>query len=438
MKNKTAILIVALTCFICIQKSSIAQRNYYQGNLHFENEEYDRAISYYKDLLQIDTTATEVLEKLAYCYQQLSMYEDAMFYYSKAVDQNDYKPTSLLYYAEALLKNEYYAEAMEQYKLLLKKNRHLKHNLELKINSCRQALLWKENSTPVYIKNVKGINSKYQEAGLFIGNDCLYFSSSRFIEKSYDEVNSVNVKINHFRIYKSEFYNDLSALNEANICHFLKLEHDVDIAHPTFNKNMDVCYFSYANSYTPGNTKFYEHPISTFTEIKILSSMKEKRKWTSTKEIIVENIPNYSILHPCLSKDGTKLYFASDKSGGKGKYDIYYCKIDSEGKFSKPINLGPEINTSGQELYPSYADDSVLYFSSDGHIGMGDLDIYKATLQNDKVLTVENLKYPINSSRNDFSYVFFEDKKSGYFCSNRPGGVGEDDIYYFKYAKTKL
>ncbi|MCO6148380.1 OmpA family protein [Flavobacterium sp. NRK1] len=149
----------------------------------------------------------------------------------------------------------------------------------------------------------------------------------------------------------------------------------------------------------------------------------------------VEKLPfdskEYSVGHPALSSDGKWLYFVSDMPGGLGDTDIYIAEVYANGKVGEPKNLGPKINTAGREMFP-FVSDSILYFSSDGHYGMGGLDVFESRRIKDLEFSEpKNLGVPVNSSRDDFSFIIDKDKKYGYFSSARTGGKGDDDIYYF-------
>ncbi|TRW23538.1 OmpA family protein [Flavobacterium zepuense] len=141
------------------------------------------------------------------------------------------------------------------------------------------------------------------------------------------------------------------------------------------------------------------------------------------------NSADYSVGQPAVSSDGKWLYFVSDMPGGYGATDIYYCKLYPDGALGTPKNAGPQINTQGREMFPYY-DGGTLYFSSDGHYGMGGLDVFKSTLADDSYTLPQNLGKPVNSNRDDFAYII-NNEGWGYVSSNREGGRGDDDIYYF-------
>ncbi len=162
-------------------------------------------------------------------------------------------------------------------------------------------------------------------------------------------------------------------------------------------------------------------------------------KWTEPQALSLAS-PEYSVAHPALSSDGMTLYFSSNMPGTIGESDLFMSKFEN-GAWSAPRNLGPAINTTGQELFPSLLRDTLLYFASNGHSGMGGLDLFVCNLK-DTQRTVTNLGAPINSKNDDFGMLMEAGGSSGFFSSNRAGGVGADDIYYFEelqpYAEIKL
>jgi outer membrane protein OmpA-like peptidoglycan-associated protein len=143
------------------------------------------------------------------------------------------------------------------------------------------------------------------------------------------------------------------------------------------------------------------------------------------------NSKNYSVAHPTLTKDGDKIYFSSDMPGGFGGADLYVCEMENE-KWGEPQNLGEIINTSEDEVFPYILNDSVLFFSSKGHMGYGGLDIFKTELHHSEWGEPVNLKHPVNSSYDDFSIVLNSTMDGGFFSSTRPEGKGSDDIYAFR------
>jgi len=166
-------------------------------------------------------------------------------------------------------------------------------------------------------------------------------------------------------------------------------------------------------------------------------SKKSGDSWSEPENL--EILPDSLVAaHPALSPDGLTLYFVSDIAGGSGGKDIWKVSRTAGGQsWSDPVNLGPDINTAGDELFPFMRNENTLYFSSDGLIGMGGLDIFKATAQPDGSWTVQNLRAPINSSSDDFGITFENDNEKGIFSSTRKGR-GNDDLYSFEFPPLKF
>lgn len=161
-------------------------------------------------------------------------------------------------------------------------------------------------------------------------------------------------------------------------------------------------------------------------------SQKTDGNWSSPEGMWF-NHSSYSVGHPTLSSDGSVLYFTSDMPGGYGGSDIYMVKKRKGGGWAFPINLGRDINTEGNEMFPYYHEkDSLLYFSSDGHPGIGGLDLFVYRVDGSKVSCISNLGLPFNSNRDDFGLITYPGHRTGYLASNRKGGKGSDDVYYFE------
>ncbi|WP_242667462.1 OmpA family protein [Flavobacterium sp. AJR] len=158
-------------------------------------------------------------------------------------------------------------------------------------------------------------------------------------------------------------------------------------------------------------------------------------KWENVKELPF-NSDNYSVGQPSVSKDGKKLYFISDMPGTIGSTDVFVVDILGGDQYSNPKNLGEKVNTSGREMFP-FITDKALYFSSDGFLGLGGLDVFESRLNNEIFNTPVNLGAPLNSSLDDFGYIVNEETNKGFVCSNRKTGKGDDDIYSFERSCTQ-
>ena len=232
------------------------------------------------------------------------------------------------------------------------------------------------------------------------------WNMSRFLDvylASGDEVTKLSKKIN-------------SKYHESTTC---------------LSKDGNELYFT-RNNYS---NKKYLVDKKGINRLKIYKSIRDiNGVWQKPIELPF-NGNQYSTAHPSLNYEENRLYFASDREGTFGKSDIYYVDINKDGKYGVPINLGANINTESRETFPFVSKKDILYFSTDGHPGLGGLDIHAVNLSNIEKGKVVNIGGPVNSPYDDFSYISDSDKKIGYFASNRPGGKGNDDIYSFKELK---
>lgn len=195
----------------------------------------------------------------------------------------------------------------------------------------------------------------------------------------------------------------------------------------TFSPDLKTVYYSVNN--VKKNDKLNNSKSGT-NNIEIIKGTIEGDKLTNVEKLPFNN-KDYSVGNPALSTDGKWLYFVSDMPGGFGDTDIYVSEVYTDGKVGEPRNLGAKINTTGREMFP-FVNDSILYFSSDGHYGLGGLDVFESRRIKDQEFSLpKNLGPTVNSNRDDFSFIIDKERKYGYFSSSREGGKGDDDIYYF-------
>lgn len=216
------------------------------------------------------------------------------------------------------------------------------------------------------------------------------------------------------------------------------LERDVEKV-KKLSPSINTKYHEASASFTPdGNTVYFtrnnykkklRRDADGVNHLTLFKSVKENGKWSKPKELPF-NSKSYSTGHPAVSPDGKKLYFVSDMPGGLGGTDIYVVDIYENGEYGKPKNLGTAVNSRRKEMFP-FVSGNALYFSSNRSDGYGGLDVYQSNYRYGEFDIAVNLGEPINSRRDDFSFIIDEVKKSGYFASNRPGGKGSDDIYSF-------
>jgi outer membrane protein OmpA-like peptidoglycan-associated protein len=196
---------------------------------------------------------------------------------------------------------------------------------------------------------------------------------------------------------------------------------------PAYTKDGKTVYFTRNNS-SNGNFSWDKKGVS---RLKIFKANIQNGEWTNSIELPFSG-GTYSVSHPSLNADETKLYFASDMPGSLGASDIFVVDIHADGSYGKPVNLGPKINTESRETFPFMTDSDILYFTSDGHPGLGGFDVFATKIEEEGDLKIVNLGEPINSSQDDFSFIINWKNNKGFFASNREGGMGSDDIYSFK------
>ena len=273
------------------------------------------------------------------------------------------------------------------------------------------------------------INSEYAEFGTtYINNNQILFASSNKIEddKNFKKERRKNNRQLFLELYKA------TITNNGDLKEVVKFSDDLnnkfyesDIA---FTPDFKTIYFTWNNFY---DTK-KRTDSAKWKPLYLFRASIDQNLKVSNFMPLTFNSKNYSLKNPKVSKDGKKLYFASDMPGGYGGFDIYVVDIFPNGGHSAPKNLGPNVNTNFNELYPFVDENNTLYFSSYGHKGYGKLDIFKSEYIDNKFQKAIDLPAPINSSFDDFSFVI--DQNSGYFSSNRKKGKGDVDIYSFKSA----
>ncbi len=274
------------------------------------------------------------------------------------------------------------------------------------------------------IKNL-AINSEYSEfSPMFLDSTQIVFASAK--DSSF--LNTRQYKWNnqpYLDLYVAKINEESQDLNDA-----IK-----------FSKNLNTKYHEASVTFSPDNSTMYftrnnygkklKRDKNGVNHLKIYMSTKEDGEWSDAVEVPF-NSDDYSTGHPALSPDGKKLYFVSDMPGTIGQTDIFVVDVLENNTFSEPKNLGPEINTERREMFP-FVNDKKLYFSSDGHTGLGGLDVYEASYSEEEGFEeVVNVGQPVNSNKDDFSYIVNEKSQKGFFASNRAEGKGDDDIYSFK------
>ncbi len=372
------------------------------------------AIPKYESVLKKDSSNADVLMNLGDCYRLTNNNKGQLNSYGKLVRSGKAEDIHKLYYGQALMEAGRYDEAkkyVEDFKADSRGEKFAKAITNLQKFS-KDADAYKIDTVP--------FNSNFDD-----------FSAITFLENKVVFASSKT---------KTTWITRRHGWTGNNYCHMYMTEKDASgkyekpaIFLEDFSTKFNDGPFCASKD---GQTIFFTRN-STSKKTKSLDGSQKLRIFQAT--IIKDDIQSlmdlkfnsneYNCAHPAISADGKTLYFSSDMGGGQGGMDIWYCKLDAGGAWGTPVNMGDKVNTKGNEIFPSITADNILYFASNGHEGLGGLDIYESKIKDDKAGKVYNMGRPVNSEHDDFAYNLNADAKKGFLSSNRKTGGMNDDIY---------
>jgi peptidoglycan-associated lipoprotein len=402
MKNITKFTLTAAALVIFVA-NGFSQKLLKKADAAFEARQYFNAINMYKQ-----------------AYAGASKDKAAETFYQKAIAANYDDPTVYLNLAEVLKSQLKYPEAIVEYNKYKAKGGNAK-KADLGVKSCELAQQWKNAPQRYKMENMSLINTKESDY------------SPSFSDKKYQTLvitsrregalgaQEVNIGSNHSDLFETKL--DKNGKWSTPVLLPPSISSPVNEGQGWVSKKGDMIFFTRC-------------PEEKGKQVKcgLYMAKKQGSTWGVATRLPFNN-DTVQFGHPTLSADGKFLYFASRMSGGYGGLDIWKCTYDAKANvWGQPTNAGPAVNTEGNEMYPTVSDDGKkLYFSSDYHPGMGGLDIFVAEAGADGKFSkaIENLKYPINSSFDDFGIIYEGKKQRGYLTSNREGGKGSDDIWSF-------
>tara|TARA_R110002049_G_scaffold306519_1_gene505100 strand:+ start:2016 stop:3950 length:1935 start_codon:yes stop_codon:yes gene_type:complete len=417
--SKKIIVVVAVVFFI-VGNIYSQERLIDKGNEKYKSYSFSPAIDIYTRVIEKGFVSAELLGKLANSYYFNADYTKASEIYKRLVSEYEGEVEAEQYfrYAQTL-------RTLEEYEL---SNEILKKFYNL-TSSGAKASLRKDNAYTLedIRKNTDKFkvlkfehNTIYNEFAPSFYNRGLIFSSDR------DTGNLAKYR----HTWNSKDFLDLYKINadSSSVNHTIKLDKAVNTRYhestSTISKDGKTMYFT-RNNYQDGKIVKADDGV---VRLKIFRATKTEGVWKDITELPF-NSDAYSVAHPALNKDEKILYFASDMPGTLGESDIFKVAINDDDTFGTPENLGSNINTDSRETFPYVSKEDVLYFSSDGHLGLGGLDVFATKITNNLSGSVVNVGAPVNSSMDDFTFIFDSDNRKGYFASNRKEGIGEDDIY---------
>ncbi|MFC6996649.1 OmpA family protein [Rufibacter roseus] len=392
-----------------------------KGDKDFAQGEYQLAVEHYQAALKKGKNLGAVNFKLAEAYRMSNRLGQAEEYYKAAIDNGLKNEETLFRYGMALKASGKYNEASQQLQSYLSVAANRTYISVAKREVENLKMLPSILNTPTYqvVKPVSAVNTAASEFSPVVREGQLLFTATR--EPVQYKGNGEGFQ----NIYQVALADTGAVAAEGAALAPLPGAANAEARHdasPTFVNQGRTMVYARSNTGKRSGRNNVDLYISNFktgewSEPTMPTSINEDDAWDAT---------------PAFSPDGRTLYFASDRRGGQGGNDIWKTTLDASGRFSRPVNLGPAINTPGNESFPFVAEDGTLYISSDGHPGLGGLDIFKVS--GDSVI---NLGVPINSVGDDFS-VFFTGEDEGFFASNRSGGQGGDDVYSFRKRQPRL
>ena len=413
-KNLTILYLLIITLFPSCGPEQAMKKG---DKFYAVGEYFDAAEQYRKAYSQTPTkeraTRGQRAKLLAECYHRINATNKAITAYNNVVRYKQADTLTHLYLGQLYLKNGNYKEAAKQFNIAsdsLPENQLVKNG----IKSALMAPEWKKQGSPYIVKRMDIFNSRHDDYSPMLGgddNNLLYFTSTRN-QAQGDELSGIT-GAKAADIFLSQKDEQGRWTKPQNI--------DSEL-----NSNFDegACCFS-----PDGKTMYLTQCMTALNSPRyagIVVSHRSDATWSKPTELIISKDTTSSFAHPAVSPDGEWLYFVSDMSGGMGGLDIWRCRLRRGEEAGAVENLGPTINTPGDEMFPTFRPNGDLYFSSNGHPGMGGLDIFIA--HNGKI---EHPGFPLNSQGDDFGMTFEGGKNQGFFCSNRGDQRGNDHIYSF-------
>jgi len=424
---------------VCSVQAS-AQNNLQKAQDMMAVYEYPKAIDIYNSHFQANVPTITDLRNLAECYLNINDTKSAMECMSKVVKLDGATPLDVLTYA-ALLKSEgNYPEAILQYQRYKMMVPEKSQETDIRISACELAAEWIAHPEYIDVFNLDDLNSENSDFGLIpvdkgylLTSDRKYGATVYAPGEIYGWTGKPYLKLYYVPV-------DEKNIPTGAVEPVSELNYKYHNGPGIYDTKDNTIYFTRTKMVrvkkkpiNPDPTSWYDHSTAAdyTNRLEIYSAKYKNAKWSDEKAFAYNNADDYSVGHPSISPDGTIIYFVSDMPGGYGESDIYYCMKRVDNEWSQPQNAGNIINSPGKEVFPYVDADGTLFFSSDGHPGMGGLDIFSSKGSRDDWSAPENLKSPLNSPKDDFSIYYTETGKAGYFSSNRYGGNGSDDLYSF-------
>ena len=423
--NTSSVLLVALSLALGVTGCNSAMQAYKKGVRHFDAGEYNLALTQFQKATKGTLDPARLNYYTAESYRLSNRFGEAVPFYQKAIEANTTEPDARFNYAYALKSQGNYAGALEQLQQYVANapKTTAKSTLDKarrEVETLRAIDIIAKNKLLITLKNLGNLNSAGAEfAPVMRGEELVYTASRK--EQVYK-----NNGLPMLGLYKTKLPQNpdetggVAPAGAPEAFSTNVFQGDVNEGTPAFSKDGKTMVLARGNN---GKRK------GGLDVDLYISRLGEGSTWSQPLRLPISDSTAWDG-SPAFSGDGKTLYFASNRAGGAGGIDLYRTSIDASGRFSRPVNMGRDINTPGDEMFPYVAQNAKLYFASDGHPGLGKLDVFVAT-RSGGLTQVENMGQPINSPADDFGLIYTDPTK-GFLASNRAGGKGDDDIYFFQ------
>lgn len=393
------------------------------GDRYFEQFSYAKAIEYYEQAFRKnDASSIPHARRLGECYWNLRDIPNAERWYAIVAASSQATPEDVYRYAEMLRVSGQYADS----ELWLKRYAKLApddNRVILQENATERLGELMEGPALTHKVTLADFSSGSADLAPFIHGNTVYFASSRADQFTSRHTHSWNDQP-FLNLYTGRLDPDGSISNIKPMGDNMNTHYHESNA--VVSADGSELYFT-RNNIVEGRGVLSDEGVNN---LQIFTRSMLPEGW-SKETAFPYNSPAYSIGHPAITKDGKRLYFTSDMPGGLGGKDLYFCERDERGEWMEPVNLGSNVNTEGAEMFP-YVFDGTLYFSSDGHLGLGGLDLFRTTIRGKSHGRVENLNAPINSTADDLGFCLNDAGDIGFFTSDRDGAIGKENIYTFR------
>ncbi len=416
------------------EQATVNQRAEEQFHLY----NYAQVVQLLEPRVKLDQASAHDLYLIAESYLQMRDFKQAVAWYAKVVSKDDHTAAHAFQYAKALKAQGNYEESKQWFQESINKGGN-SSAAYIQIAGCDSALATRPQTPAYTIENLGGLNSENAEITLNRINNHYYLVTEPSVNQesigtTYGWTGNPYLKVYTFDEHPS---NHVSISGATSPLFSTSEYHVGPVASPDQGKTLYVTrtFVGKGLAQKERNRKTRTQRLEIY-----IYKMDQNQQWSDAIPFAYNDPNQYSVGHAAFSTDGKIMYFVSDRPGGTGGADIWYCELETDGTWGTPKNAGPSINTVGNELFPTIGLQNEFYFSSDGHIGFGGLDIYQATGEKSNWTDLKHFKTPINTSYDDFAFHVVnddEERLEGYFASNRPGGKGSDDIYRMQHEKPK-